>query len=142
MMFLLLHVTWSCIFHAYIPFFSSLLILTMFGTLLLVSLSLSLSLSLVSLLMAPKKSKSTLSWNPLCSWASSSSCVDPTSSYVRFHDDKARKDFTENFSRHGIHSERQVILSDFSNTNLPTVIYNWGWESLCDIPVTCPSVII
>ena len=44
MMFLLLHVTCSCIFHAYIPFFSILLILILFGTLLLLSLSLSLSL--------------------------------------------------------------------------------------------------
>ena len=43
-MFLLLHVTCSCIFHAYIPFFSILLILILFGTLLLLSLSLSLSL--------------------------------------------------------------------------------------------------
>ena len=38
--------------------------------------------------------------------------------------------------------ERQVILSDFSDTNLPTVIHSRGWESLCDIPVTCPSVLI
>ena len=29
-----------------------------------------------------------------------------------------------------------------SNTDLPTVIYSKGWESLYDIPVTCPSVII
>ena len=33
-------------------------------------------------------------------------------------------------------------MSNFSNTDLPTVIHNRGWESLCDIPVTCPSVII
>ena len=65
MMFLLFHVTCSCIFHAYVPHFSILLILTMFNTLLLVSLSLSLSLFLsVSLLMA-SKSKSTLFRNPL-----------------------------------------------------------------------------
>ena len=38
--------------------------------------------------------------------------------------------------------ECQVILLDFSNTDLPTVIYNRGGGSLCDIPVTCPSVII
>ena len=30
----------------------------------------------------------------------------------------------------------------FRSTDLPTVIHNRGWESLCDIPVTCPSVII
>ena len=38
--------------------------------------------------------------------------------------------------------EFHVILSDFSDTNLPTVIHNRGWESLCDISVTCPLVII
>ena len=48
----------------------------------------------------------------------------------------------ENFSLRGIHSERQVVLSNSSDTNLPTVIYNRGWESLCGIPVTCPSMII
>ena len=42
MMFLLLHVTCSCIFHAYVPFFSILLILIVFGTLPLVFLFLSL----------------------------------------------------------------------------------------------------
>ena len=35
-----------------------------------------------------------------------------------------------------------VILSNFSDTDLPTVIHSRGWESLCDIPVTCPSMII
>ena len=44
MMILLLHVTCSCIFNAYVPFLSILLILILFGTLLLLSLSLSLSL--------------------------------------------------------------------------------------------------
>ena len=44
--------------------------------------------------------------------------------------------------RRGIHSERQVILSDFSDTDLPIVIHSRGWRSLCDIPITCPSVII
>ena len=39
-------------------------------------------------------------------------------------------------------SERQVLLSDFANTNLPSVIYSRGWESLCDVPVTCPLVLI
>ena len=41
MMFLLLHVTCSCVFHAYVPFFSFSLILLLIGTLLRVSLSLS-----------------------------------------------------------------------------------------------------
>ena len=30
----------------------------------------------------------------------------------------------------------------FFDTNLPTVIYSRGWESLCGVLVTCPSVII
>ena len=31
---------------------------------------------------------------------------------------------------------------DFANTDLPDVIHSQGWESLCDIPVTCPSMLI
>ena len=89
--------------------------------------------------MAPKR-KSTPSQNSLCSGASTSS--DPTPSYVRFRDDKAWKDFLANFSWQGIHLERQVILSNFSNTDLPIVIYSWGWGSLCDISITCPFMII
>ena len=89
--------------------------------------------------MAPKR-KSASSLNPLRSGASSSADTTPFS--VRFHDEKARLDFFENFSRRGTHSKHHVILSDFSNTDLPTVIYSRGWESLCDIPVTCPYVLI
>ena len=89
--------------------------------------------------MAPKR-KSTPTWNPLHSNASSSS--NPSLSNVRFHDDDAFKAFSENFSRRGIHSERQVILSDFADTNLPSVIHSRGWESLCDVPITCPLVLI
>ena len=33
-------------------------------------------------------------------------------------------------------------MSDFSNTDLPTIIHNRGWESLCDVPVTRPSMLI
>ena len=52
MMFLLLYVTCSCIFHAYVPLILSILILICVGTFLFLSLSFSLSLSLsaVSLL--------------------------------------------------------------------------------------------
>ena len=89
--------------------------------------------------MASKR-KSTPSRNPLHSRASTSS--DLTPSHVRFCDKKAKLDFLENFSRRGVHLEHQVILSDFSDTNLPTVIHSRGWESLCDISVTCPSVLI
>ena len=79
---------------------------------------------------------------PSSSEASSSSFADPTPSHVRFRDDKTRKDFLENFSQRDIHSERQVILSDFSDTDLSTIIYSRGWKSLCGIAVTCSSVII
>ena len=48
----------------------------------------------------------------------------------------------ENFSWQGIQSKCQVILGHFSDTNLPTVIHNWEWESLCDEPVTCPLILI
>ena len=82
-----------------------------------------------------------MSQNPLRSGASTSSS-NPTPSHVRFHDDKARKVFSENFSWRGIHSECQVILLEFSNIDLPTIIYSRGWGSLCDIPITCPSMII
>ena len=89
--------------------------------------------------MAPKR-KSTLARNPLRSGASSSS--NPSPSNVQFCDDDAFKAFLENLSRRGIHLERQVILSDFANTNLPSVIHSRGWESLCDVPITCPLVLI
>jgi len=96
----------------------------------------------VSCSMAPKR-KSTPSRNSLHSEASSSfSLADSTPSYIWFRDDKACKDFSENFSRCSIHSKHQVILLDFSDTDLSIVIYSKSWESLCGIPVTCPSVII
>ena len=107
--FFCLHITWSSIFmHMYLHF-SIFLYIDVFGAFLRVSLSPSLFLS-VSCIMAPKR-KSTQSQNPLRSGASSSSNLAP--SHVWFHDDKAQKDFLENFCRRGIHSECQVILSDF-----------------------------
>ena len=89
--------------------------------------------------MAPKR-KSTPAQNPLHSGASSSSNSAPLSLW--FRDDDAHKAFSEDFSRRGIHSERQVVLSDFADTDLPFVIHNRGWESLCDVSVTCPFVLI
>ena len=86
------------------------------------------------------KHKSTPARNPLRSGASSSS--NPTSSHIWFRDDDSFKVFLEKFSRRGIHSEHQVILSDFADTDLPSVIHNRGWKSLCDVPVTCPLVLI
>ena len=123
MMFLLLHITCSCIFtHTYLRFSIFLYIDCDWCFSVCVFLSLFPFLS-VSCFMAPKR-KSTLSRNPLCSGASSSS--DPTPFHIWFHDDKAWQDFSENFSRQGIHSERQVILLDFSNIDLPTVIHSRG----------------
>ena len=103
------------------------------------SLFLPLIMFMLVVSMAPKR-KSTLARNPLRSGASSS--FDPSPSNVRFHDDDVFKAFSENFSRRGIHSECLVILSDFADTNLPSVIHSRGWESLYDVPVTCPLVLI
>ena len=89
--------------------------------------------------MAPKR-KSTSARNPFHSGASSSSNSAPLS--LRFRDDDAHKAFLENFSRRGIHSECQVILSNFADTDLPSVIHSRGWESLCDVSVTCPLMLI
>ena len=86
------------------------------------------------------KRKSTTARNPLRSDAFSS--TDPSPSNVRFRDDDAFKAFSENFFRRGIHSECQVVLSDFTDTDLPSVIHSRGWESLCYVPVTCPLVLI
>ena len=83
----------------------------------------SLSLSFLFILivsMAPKR-KSTPSRNPFRSRASSSS--DPTPSSIWFHDEDDRKDFSENFSQRGVHSECRVILADFTDTNLLDAIF-------------------
>ena len=89
--------------------------------------------------MAPKR-KSTPARNSLRSGASSS--TNPSPSTVRFCDDDAFKAFSENISRRGIHLECQVVLSNFADTDLPSVIHSRGWESLCDVLVTCPLVLI
>ena len=97
------------------------------GSFLIVFLSLPLFLFTLVVSMAPKR-KSTPARNPLCSDASSSS--DPSPSNVRFCGDDAFKAFSENFYKRGIHSECQVVLSDFADTDLPSVIHSRGWESL------------
>ena len=118
-----------------------LILLILLGTFLIVLLSFfSLYFCLRLVVSMTPKRKSTPAQNPLRSCASSSS--DPSPSNVRFRDDDAFKAFSENFSRRGIHSESQVVLSDFADTDLPSVIHSRGWESLCDIPVTCPLVLI
>ena len=33
-------------------------------------------------------------------------------------------------------------MTDFVDINLPDVIHNQGWESLCNVPITCPSMLI
>ena len=101
--------------------------------------SLPLFLFTLVVFMAPKR-KSTPAQNPLHSSASSSFDFSPLS--LRFRDDDAHKAFSENFSRQGVHSECQVILADFVDTDLPTVIHSCEWESLCDVSVTCPLVLI
>ena len=111
------------------------LVLSVDGAFLFVSLSLFLSNSLH---MVPK-CKITPSWNLLHSGASSS---DPTPFHVQFCDEKVQKDFSENFSKRGVQSEHHVILSDFSDTTIPIVIHSRGWESLYEIPVSCPTVTI
>ena len=121
--------------HTYLHFFIFLYIAVV-GTFLILSLSLSRALVYS---MAPK-CKSTPSQNLLHFGVSSSSDLTPSS--VRFCDDGAQKDFSENLCKRGIHSECYVVLSDFSDTDLPTVIHSRCWESFCDIPVTCTSVII
>ncbi|XP_065630947.1 uncharacterized protein LOC136068149 [Quercus suber] len=94
---------------------------------------------IVAVSIAPKR-KSTPTRNPLHSGASSSSDSAPLN--LRFRDGDAHKAFSENFSRRGVHSERQVILADFADTDLPSIIHSRRWESLCDVPVTCPLVLI
>ena len=100
MMHLYLHVIYSCIFmHTYLQV-SIFVILYLVGAFSEFSLSLSLSLSVsyVSCVMAPK-CKSILSWNPLRSGASSSSSPSIlTPSHIRFRDEKAKSNFSENFS--------------------------------------------
>ena len=124
--------------HTYSPFhiFD---IFELLGTFLIVLLFFSLNLFTLVVSMAPKR-KSTPIRNPLHSGAASS--TDPSPFNVWFHDDDAFKAFSENFSRRGIHLECQVILSDFADIDLPSVIHSRGWESLCDVSVTCPLVLI
>ena len=114
-------------------------IFELLGTFLIVFLSLFLFLFTLVVSMAPKR-KSTPAQNLLRSSASSSS--DPSPSNVWFHDDDAFKAFLENFPRRGIHSECQVVLLDFVDIDLPSVIQSRGWKSLCDILVTCPLMLI
>ena len=124
--------------HLYV-FSHILLIVNCFRTFLIVFFSLPLPLVTLVVSIAPKR-KYTPARNPLHFVASSSSNHAPLSLY--FRNDDAHKAFTENFSRRGIHSKRQVILGHFADTDLPTVIHIREWEFLCDEPITCPFVLI
>ena len=124
--------------HTY-SLFNILVLFELLGTFLIVFLSLPLFLFTLVVSMAPKR-KSIPAWNPLHSCASSSSDSTPLS--LRFRDDDAHKAFSKKFSRWGVHSERQVILANFADTNLPTIIHNQEWESLCDVLVTYPLLFI
>ena len=96
MMQFLLHVTCSCIFHAFVRLFNILIILNCFGAFLIVFFSLPPLLVTLVVSMEPKH-KSTPARNPLHSDASSSSDHAPLSLY--FHNDDAHKAFMEKFSR-------------------------------------------
>ena len=50
--------------------------------------------------------------------------------------------FDDKFCDKVVHSKRQVILSDFSDTPLPVAFSTQGWESLYKKPSRCPSVFI
>ena len=121
-----LHVTCSCISHAYVLSFQYIFdIIDAAWDFSNCFLSLPLFLFTLVVSMAPKR-KSTPVRNPLYSGASSSS--NPSPSTIWFRDDDAFKAFSENFSRRGIHSECQVVLSDFVDIDLPSVIHSRGWK--------------
>ena len=81
--------------------------------------------------------------NPITRHGSSSSSSFSSSLPSRdIHDSKSQKDFDENFSDKAIHSECQIILSDFLDTSLPRAFSSQGWESLNEKPLRCPGVFI
>ena len=135
--FFILHVTCSCIpMHMYSLFNIFWYIWTAWDFSDCPSLSLSFLFTLV--MSTARKCKADSSRNPL--HFGSSTLSNPTPSSFRFRDEDAWRDFSENFSRQGVLLECRVILVNFANTGLPNVIRSRGWESLFDIPVTCPSV--
>ena len=109
--------------HTY-SLFNILFIFELFGNFLIVFLSLPLFLFTLVVSMAPKR-KSTSARNPIHSNASLSFDYAPLS--LRFRDDDAHKTFLGNFSRRGVHSKCQVILANFADIDLPTVIHSREW---------------
>ena len=136
MMQFLLHVTCSCISHAYVLYFSIyLLYLNCIRAFLIVSFSPPPSLYSMHLSVNPLRPETLFISVPL------RLLILPLSlSSIPWW--WCHKAFSENFSRRGIPSECQVILVDLADTGLPTVIHSRGWESLCDVSVTCPLVLI
>ena len=118
-----------------ISLFNILLLFELLGTFLIVFLSLPLFLFTLVVSMTPKHKSTPAFWCLFVFW------FCPSLS-LRFRDDDAHKAFSENFSRRGVHLECQIILVDFADTNLPTIIHSREWESLCDVLVTCPFVLI
>ena len=113
------HVTCSCITLRYF-----LLSRALFSTVFLYffSLSLSLSLNLVSFLwnlksMFPPRTQTNVMVLLL---------LPLFLIFVRFCDEKTRNDFYENFSDWTIHSKCKVILSNFSDTFLPSAFSSRG----------------
>ena len=118
-MFCMQHVH-AFLMHTY-PLFNVLVIFELLGTFLIFFLSLPFFLFTLVVSMEPKR-KSTLARNPLHSGASSSS--DSAYLSLRFRDNDAHKAFLENFSRPSVHSERQVLLADFTDTDLSIFIHS------------------
>ena len=109
----ILHVTCSYISHAYVLSFQyTYYIWTVLG---LFWLSLSLPLSSVCVSLCLWHLNASL-LRPKTLFVGASTSSDPTPSSIQFRDENAWKAFLENFSRWGIHSERQVILADFADT--------------------------
>ena len=131
-----LHVTCSCIIHAFVCLFTYSYYCELcwsFSDCFFLS-PLYLLVTLV-VFMALKR-KSIPARNPLHSSASTSSDHAPFS--LRFCNDDAHKAFTKNFSRRGIHLERRVILGHFADTNLPTITHSREWIRF----VTSPSLVL
>ena len=104
----------------------------MFGAFLIVAFF-PLSIMFMLVVSMATKRKFTPSQNPVRFRALSSS--DPTPSYIQFHDKDAERTSRRTFLD-------EVFIWNFADTDLPNFIHSRGWESLCDIPDTSPSVLI
>ena len=121
----ILHVTCSCIFHAYVFFSFSCSSCDVCVCVCVFLFYLFIYLFFPDRLRMAPKCKFTRAQNPFGSGSSTSDPPIP-SLHVRFRDGKAQQDFLENFQKRGIHPKRHVVLSDFSNTFLLGVIWTRG----------------